>query len=604
MASTVRLSDYAGAMVAAVRREASSTLHSIGLFSSLGDLRTLPSETGPLPEDFYASQPERGAEILAGRFLLAGDLLSIDPEHENIWLKPAPTRAFARRLHGFGWLRDVIAAPGLAPPDDDSDGDSEHKQVGADAARDLVDTWIRGFGRWNSFAWGHGVLSARIINWLRAGDVLFETEEEDRKARNDRLRVLLRQARYLQHTIPLAHDGAVRLRCAIALSFAGLCIPRQGGLQDSGLAALEKEVKRQILPDGGHVSRSPRAGTEALIDLIVLRDVAEKAGVALPREVIRAIDRLTPMSRFFQMSDGGLASFHGGGECDHQALKTALSRDETGAKPFGFAPHSGYHRAEAGGATIILDVGKPPPSILSTGAHASALAFELCTSGGRLVVNCGWHDDQPSSWREAVRATAAHSTLTLEETSSSRLFPPGWQRQLLGPRLVSAAGPVTARRNEEEMGVWLEGIHEGYRAEFGLLQRRRVFLAADGGDLRGEDALFRSVSDGPPDDIDVRFRFAIRFHLHPDVRASLSRDNMSALLVQPDGDGWRFRTDGGPIRLERSVYLAAGAPPQRATQIVVQGEAEPFGAGDRPPNRVRWAFQRLGQVGGTQGEAG
>jgi uncharacterized heparinase superfamily protein len=242
--------------------------------------------------------------------------------------------------------------------------------------------------------------------------------------------------------------------------------------------------------------------------------------------------------------------------------------------------------------------------VLSTGAHASALAFELCTTGGRLVVNCGWHDDQPSSWREAVRATAAHSTLTLEETSSGRLFAPGWQRDLLGPRLASAPGPVTARRNEEDMGVWLEGIHEGYREEFGLSHRWRVFLAADGGDLRGEDALFRPVSDGPPDDVDVRYRFAIRFHLHPDVRASLSRDNMSALLVQPDGDGWRFRTDGGPIRLERSVYLAAGAPPQRATQIVVQGEAEPFGAGDRPPNRVRWAFQRLGQVGGTQGETG
>ena len=605
MARAVRLSDYAGAMIASVRREASSTLQSMGLFSSLRDLGPLPSETGPLPEDFYASRPDRGTEILAGRFQLAGDLVSVDPEHDNIWLKPAPTRAFARRLHGFGWLRDVIAAPTPKPEDPDDFGLSDDdEEAGAANARALVDSWIRAFGRWNSFAWSHGVLSARLINWLRAGGTLFETDESDRKARNTRLRSLLRQARYLQRTIPLAHDGAVRLRCAIALSFVGLCVPRQAGLQKSGLAALEKEVKRQILPDGGHVSRSPRAGTEALIDLIVLRDVAETAGVEIPREIVRAIDRLAPMSRFFRMSDGGLASFHGGGECDHGALKMALSRDDTGAKPFGFAPHSGYHRAEAGGATILLDVGKAPRGTLSTSAHASALAFELCTTGGRLVVNCGWHDDQPSSWREAVRATAAHSTLTLEETSSARLFAPGWKRDLLGPRLTSAPGSVTARRNEEDMGVWLEGIHEGYRADYGLSHRRRVFLAADGGDLRGEDALFRPVSDGPPEDVDVRFRFAIRFHLHPDVRASLSRDSMSALLVQPDGDGWRFRTDGGPIRLERSVYLAAGAPPQRATQIVVQGEAEPFGAGDRPPNRVRWAFQRLGQVGGTQGETG
>ncbi|MFW6413215.1 MAG: heparinase II/III domain-containing protein, partial [Oceanicaulis sp.] len=92
---------------------------------------------------------------------------------------------------------------------------------------------------------------------------------------------------------------------------------------------------------------------------------------------------------------------------------------------------------------------------------------------------------------------------------------------------------------------------------------------------------------------------AIRFHLHPDVRASLSRDSMSALLVLANGDGWRFRTDGGPVRLERSVYLAAGAPPKRSTQLVIVGEAAPFGGGERPPNRVRWAFQRLGRVGGA-----
>ena len=97
----------------------------------------------------------------------------------------------------------------------------------------------------------------------------------------------------------------------------------------------------------------------------------------------------------------------------------------------------------------------------------------------------------------------------------------------------------------------------------------------------------------------MRYRFAIRFHLHPDVKASLARDGMSVLLVLGNGDGWRFRTDGGPIRIERSVYLATGGTPKRTSQIVVQGEAEPFGAGERPPNRVRWAFQRLGRVGGT-----
>jgi uncharacterized heparinase superfamily protein len=586
MARAVRLADYMAASAIAIRREISATLNAMGLFRALQGTGSTPTELARTPEDFYASNSERGSLITKGSFPLAGETLICEPS-ANVWAMTTPSRAFARRLHGFEWLRDCLAA-------DDPDG--------AVRARILVDDWVDLYGKWNGFAWSHGVLSARVLNWLRCGDALFDANTGTPDRRKARFKSLIRQLRYLQRSRALSRDGSVRLRCATVLALAGVCLPKQDGMRRAGLSALSLEVKRQILPDGGHISRSPRAAAEALVDLLTLIDAAAEQHVELPVELQRAVDRLAPIVRFFRLDDGGLAGFHGGGEFDRTALTRALDHDETPGKPFGFAPHSGYHRAHAGGATVIYDVGEAPRGALSAGAHASALAIEMCTTGGRLIVNCGWDDDQPSNWREAVRATAAHSTLTLEETSSARLLTPGWQRDLLGPRLATTPGPVTARRNEEEMGVWLEGGQEGYRETHGLSHRRRIFLAADGGDLRGEDALFRPVSAGPAEDVEARWRFAIRFHLHPSVRASLSRDSMSALLVQPNGDGWRFRTDGGPVRLERSVYLAAGAPPQRATQIVVQGEAEPFGAGDRPPNRVRWAFQRLGRIGGTGGE--
>ena len=589
MAGAVRLSDYPISAVQALRREASSTVNAIGLLRSMRALGPIPERLTSFPTDFYPGDAARGAEILQGRFQLAGDQLNAASGKIGIWSRSTPSRAFARGLHSFGWLRDCAAA-----------------DAAGDEARRLVDTWIQGFGRWNSFSWSQDVLSSRLMNWLRCGELLFAAPaDDDREAQRlhaARMRCLVRQTRYLQRALPLAPDGTIRLRCAAALTLAGLCLPGESAMLRAAISTYNHEIDRQILPDGGHLSRAPRAVAEALIDLVTVRDVAAELETELPSSLLRVIDRLAPMARFFQCIDGGLASFHGGGEGDRNALAAILERGDIKSRSFGFAPHSGYQRAHAGGATVLLDVGEPPRGELSVEAHASALAFELCTASGRLVVNCGWGDDQPANWREAVRATAAHSTLTLEETSSARLLAPGWRRALLGPRLASSPGPVTARRNEEEMGVWLEGGHEGYREEYGLSHRRRIFLAADGGDVRGEDALFRPIDDGAPEDVDVRWRFAIRFHLHPGVRASLARDSMSVLLVQPSGAGWRFRCDGEPIRLERSVYLAAGAPPQRATQIVVQGEAEPFGAGDRPPNRVRWAFQRLGRIGGAAGE--
>ncbi len=584
MAKAIRLTDYAKAAGISLRREISSSFNALGLPQLFERLGPVPSELQFIPEDLYAADLKRGEAIMEGRFPLAGDQI-IARDDADVWRSLMPSRAFASQLHAFGWLRDIARQSG-------PDGTME--------TRRLVDSWIERYGRWNSFVWSETVLSARIMNWLRCGEALFGDVEEPAKARMRRLRALLRQVRHLQRSYALAEDGLVKLRCALALAMTGLCLPKQDALLKTALACLDHEISRQILPDGGHVSRSPRATADALINLITLIDAAETQMIGLPASLQKAVERLQPMTRFFQMADEGLAAFHGGGEGDRAAISEALARGKA-SRPFGFAPHSGYHRSEAGGATVLFDVGDTPRGALSANAHASALAIEMCTPGGRLVVNCGWHEDQSADWREAVRATAAHSTLVLEEASSSRLLPPGWKRNLLGPRLATRPGQVTARRNEEEMGVWLEGVHEGYREDFGLLHRRRIFLAADGGDLRGEDALFRSVSDGPPEDVDIRQNFAIRFHLHPSVRASLSRDSMSALLVQPNGDGWRFRTDGGPVSLERSVYLAAGAPPQRTQQIVIHGEAEPFGAGDRPPNRVRWAFQRLGRIGGTGG---
>jgi uncharacterized heparinase superfamily protein len=586
MMRAVRLSDYLGASVSAARREASATLNSINPFHFQPSIGSTADVLVVTPEDYFSTNSERGESILAGRFQLAGETIDIALA-SDIWTQTTPSRAFARRLHSFAWLRDCAAAGGGSA---------------SGTACDLTDGWITSFGRWNSFAWNHDVLATRVMNWLRCGSTLFDAETQSDESRSKRLQSLLGQLRYLQRSLSISQEGSVRLRGAAALSLGGLSLHKQGELLKSGLAALEVEIARQILPDGGHVSRSPRAGAEALIDLITVQKAADERGVEFPDSLLRAISRLAPMVRFFEATDGSLFSFHGGGEYDRQALSKALDIHGTTTRAFGFAPHTGYHRAHAGDATVVLDAGEAARGPLSTGAHASALAFEMSTSGGRLIVNCGWHDDQPPNWREAVRATAAHSTLTLEETSSARLLAPGWKRDLLGPRLESTPGPVTARRNEEDMGVWIEATHEGYREVFGLSHRRRIFLAADGGDLRGEDALYRPVSDGAPDDVDIRWRFAIRFHLHPDVRASLARDAMSALLVQPGGDGWRFRTDGGPVRLERSVYLAAGAPPQRATQIVVYGDAEPYGAGDKPPNRVRWAFQRLGRIGGAGGE--
>ncbi|MBZ0325092.1 MAG: heparinase II/III-family protein, partial [Alphaproteobacteria bacterium] len=80
--------------------------------------------------------------------------------------------------------------------------------------------------------------------------------------------------------------------------------------------------------------------------------------------------------------------------------------------------------------------------------------------------------------------------------------------------------------------------------------------------------------------------FAVRFHLHPSVKASLAENGTQALLRLPGGEGWRLRSGGGRLEIADSVYLGDGQP-RRGEQIVLAGTATPDGA------QVKWAFQRI-----------
>ena len=103
-----------------------------------------------------------------------------------------------------------------------------------------------------------------------------------------------------------------------------------------------------------------------------------------------------------------------------------------------------------------------------------------------------------------------------------------------------------------------------------------MFLSADGEDLRGEDELI-----GLPG-----AAFAVRFHLHPSVQASLVQDSSaSALLRLPSGMVWQLRAAGAEMSLGESIYLGSGEA-RKTQQVVLSGTVPAGGA------TVRWAIRR------------
>lgn len=545
----------------------------------------LPSRT---PSPFQAGRPsfflgdvKKSQDLLDGKFSFAGQFLDVDP-----WHSAAPSRRFAGWLHEFDWLHDLLAVD-----------DAAHQAK----ARSYIDGWIETFGKGNDFVSDPVRLSRRLFNWLSlwspalaaSGAADADMDLGGRERLLDRRRMsVLRQLNELRGSFKTLPPGLPRLTAGCALALGGAKVS-DGKAQflERGLDFLDAELPQQILPDGGHVSRSPEVTFKALRQLLTLDSLLADRGLEGSRELSRAIDRLAPMVAFFRRSGGELAPFHGGGELDADYILKLLRASPGEPKAFGYGSHVGFQRLEANGTVALLDTGEAPPRPFDMKTHMAPLALDLSTPEGPIITSCGFGSEQPDNWARPIRAAAAHSTLVLDNRSPGRLLMSEWKRETIGDVVEFVAGPVKATRKEQESGIWLESYHEGYLGDYGLSHRRRLFMPRDGHDIRGEDSLYTPMGSIPIRRDQVPF--AIRFHIHPKVRVSLSQDKSSALLVVDGKAGWRFRTDGGKVSLEDSVYLGTGAKPIKTQQLVIYGEAFCDSDGENKTNRVRWSFRKL-----------
>jgi uncharacterized heparinase superfamily protein len=163
-------------------------------------------------------------------------------------------------------------------------------------------------------------------------------------------------------------------------------------------------------------------------------------------------------------------------------------------------------------------------------------------------------------------ARLAHE-IGLGEWAGGRIF--------IGPRVSGAS-----RRDGEGVCI-LDARHDGYVTRFGLVHARTLTLATDGGRLEGVDLLEPAGGRKPREGL----AYAIRFHLHPTVKAARVEREHGVMLVLPGGQHWLFHASGRQVELEDGAFFAAADGSRAAQQIVVRGLAA-------EEAETRWVFLR------------
>jgi uncharacterized heparinase superfamily protein len=519
------------------------------------------------PQDLRTADPTRAAEIYGGRFAFAGKVVVCDGRSPFEMIPPSDE--WAETLLSFTWLRHLRAA---------------ESTITRANARALVDEWITLQGSWHSIGWRPEIIARRIIAWLTQAPLILD--EADVRFYRRFLRSLARQTRYLRRLARDTRDGVPRLQARIALAYAALAMTGQIKHLRAAARRLAAELERQILPDGGHVSRNPAAVIELLLDLLPLVQAFTARNVPPPPALTNAIDRMMPMLRFFRHADGNFALFNGMGPTSPELIATILAYDDARGEPVANAPYSGYQRVQAGSTVVLMDTGRPPPLDHSADGNAGCLALEISAKLQRIIVNCGLPGAGRESWRQVARATAAHSTVTFNDASSCQFYEGGSFRRIVGTPIVAGPTKVPVTRESGADGTMIRSSHDGYARRFGVTHQRMVRIAADGSQIEGEDVFLPVSGTTFPDTaLDA---FALRFHLHPGVKAMRLPDGDGVMLTLPNKDVWTFTTKDGPVQLEESVYLGGKEGPRRTVQIVIAGEA-------RQTGRVQWRIAHTPQ---------
>lgn len=499
-----------------------------------------------------AGDPASGTALRAGHFLLHGVKLPIaDTEFSGPRLSPP----FERLVHGFGWLEDLASCAARAQC--------------APVAERIFAAWFAANQRPGPGpAWAVGNTGHRLLAWLVHAPLLLSSQ--DRNLRSRVLTTFDETARWLDRHVGRADDKLSEVAGWAAITAAGLLLAEGRARRLYGEGGLIRALGDLVGDDGGVLSRSPLCQIEAIELLIQVRACYAAVRATQPPQLDTILDLLIPPLLTLLHSDGALGSWQGAGAVSADRIAALVKASGVRTRPLRDARHWGYQRLAAGRAVMQFDAAPSPLARHARDGCASTLAFEFSHSGERLIVNCGGAAFAggliPLRLAQGLRATAAHSTLAIDDFNSTAVLingklGSGVSEVEVDRRALSADGAGSGQGSATR----IEASHNGYVARYGLSHRRILIMRDDGSELRGEDLLVPTGRRGKRGMIGV----ALRFHLGPHVELAQGRDGLGVTLALPDGSLWQFRSGRDPVVLEESLWADGMGRPSATRQLVI-----------------------------------
>ncbi len=490
--------------------------------------RQKPLRVMLLPSDPWPGNAAAGNEILQGYITVDHKRCAVS---NGNW--PGDTHV-PLSMHHFTWLRDLHCVG----------GDQARR-----AARRIVTHWIATHPVLASPGWDVVSTALRLVNWLQHYSFFGASAENE--TRHALEKSLALHDALLRRQVMALPSGYQRLLVVKGLLFAAACLQGRQVYFTRTIAMLSKELDAQIADDGSHMASSPYVQFLVLQHLVDIRALCHSFNYKQPVFLTDTIERMASIIRFLRLGDGTLPTFHGTPFVSREQIDYTIGlADANGVKPAKLQA-MGLQKVQRANTVLFMDTVKP--GIGTTLYHASPLAFEMSVGREKVITSVGIASGLSAAWLEAVRGTAAHSTISIDELNAADITSEAMGRRLTG---------IDVQRNGTVIQGCVQAVHDGYQHVFGSTMERRLQLSDDGEQLVGEDVVHGGGGH----------QAIIRFHLHPRIKAVFDESRRKVYLDLPSKDIWSFHALSGTLTLAESICFCQDDGIAKPTlQIVVSG---------------------------------
>lgn len=276
----------------------------------------------------------------------------------------------------------------------------------------------------NGVGWMPYPLSLRIINWCKADIQNTEIQKN-----------LYIQAAFLNDTIEYYFPGNHLLENARALIYAGCYFYKSNVAKnwlDKGLKIFNREIKKQVLPDGSFFELSPMYHSLILENYLDIANLISE--IRDDEEHIKRIQEMCNFLKSVAHPDGNLVLFNDSSQEIAPDVNSILEYAKRLMHlKFQFHnnnPTSGIFIHRTDKIFLAIDGGEIGPDYLPAHSHADIFNYELSIGENKIIVDSGTYNYSKGRDRDYFRSTAAHNTICIDKINMAEC----WDKFRVGRR--------------------------------------------------------------------------------------------------------------------------------------------------------------------------